>query len=184
MAQDNIIKIAVIGAESTGKTWLCEALAKHFNTNWVPEYAREYFNNSSIYDYSVDDLVQIAINQIELEKECIKNARNIMFCDTTLLTLYIWAELEFKRVPTFILENLNQVNYHYYLITDNSVHWQQDSQRQNKFSRDLILKMNINLVEQMKKPYTILKGFDEDRMNQALKCLHENFGKQLNFSLG
>ena len=61
MESRSIKKIAIIGAESTGKTQLCQDLALHFNTHWVPEYAREYFNNSDIYNYSLNDLEQIAL---------------------------------------------------------------------------------------------------------------------------
>ena len=35
-------RIRVVGAESTGKTTLARALAEHYDTAWVPEYAREY----------------------------------------------------------------------------------------------------------------------------------------------
>jgi nicotinamide riboside kinase len=38
----SIKKIVVIGPESTGKSTLCEKLASHYNTLWVPEFAREY----------------------------------------------------------------------------------------------------------------------------------------------
>ncbi len=37
-------KIVVIGPESTGKSTLCEQLAAHYKTKWVPEYAREYID--------------------------------------------------------------------------------------------------------------------------------------------
>src|SRR5215213_3373828 len=101
MAQRSIRRIGVIGAESTGKTALCEALAKHYKTVWVPEYAREYFNDSDIYNYSLDDLVKIAERQIKSEEECELIANRFLFCDTTLITLKIWAELEFEQVPAF-----------------------------------------------------------------------------------
>ena len=32
-------KVVLYGPESTGKTTLSIELAKHFKTNWVPEYA-------------------------------------------------------------------------------------------------------------------------------------------------
>ena len=38
----SVKKIVVIGPESTGKSTLCEQLAKHYKTLWCPEYAREY----------------------------------------------------------------------------------------------------------------------------------------------
>jgi len=38
----NIIRIVLFGPESTGKTTLSQQLAKHYNTVWAPEFAREY----------------------------------------------------------------------------------------------------------------------------------------------
>ncbi|HRA73792.1 MAG TPA: ATP-binding protein, partial [Flavobacterium sp.] len=37
-----ILKIALFGPESTGKTTLATQLAEHFKTAWVPEFARDY----------------------------------------------------------------------------------------------------------------------------------------------
>ena len=47
-------KIVVIGPESTGKSTLSEQLAKHYNTLWCPEYAREYLLAHG-KKYSYDD---------------------------------------------------------------------------------------------------------------------------------
>ena len=38
----NIIKIALFGPESTGKTTLAKQLADYYETEWVPEFARDY----------------------------------------------------------------------------------------------------------------------------------------------
>ena len=62
--QSDIIKIALFGPESTGKTTLAEQLAKTFNTNWIPEFARNYLQKK--YDAkketcNYDNLVAIAI---------------------------------------------------------------------------------------------------------------------------
>ena len=38
----NLVKVVLFGPESTGKTTMSELLAKHYNTVWVAEYAREY----------------------------------------------------------------------------------------------------------------------------------------------
>ena len=37
-----ICRIAFIGPECTGKTTLCENLAKYYQTQWVPEFMRTY----------------------------------------------------------------------------------------------------------------------------------------------
>jgi len=64
---ETIKKIVVIGPESTGKSTLCEKLAAHYNTLWVPEYARDYLEKHGT-DYSYEDLLPIAKGQIELEE--------------------------------------------------------------------------------------------------------------------
>jgi len=61
-------KIVVIGPESTGKSTLCELLAKHYNTLWCPEYAREYLLTHGV-KYTYDDLLTIAKGQLRLEDE-------------------------------------------------------------------------------------------------------------------
>ena len=171
MAQNCIKKIAILGAESTGKTWLCEALAKHYSTNWVPEYAREYFNDSDIYNYTLNDLIIIAKKQLVIENELARDANIFLFCDTNLITLKIWADLEFHQTPNFIKAHLITSNYDYYLITDNSLPWESDAQRQNKFSRDLILKKNIVEVKKQNTPFSIITGIHHQRLNNAIEVL-------------
>lgn len=171
MEKRSIIKIAVVGAESTGKSWLCEELAKHYETTWVPEYAREYFNDSDIYNYTLADLVTIAKKQIELEHQFLPKANGFLFCDTTLVTLKIWAELEFQQTPDYIEENLKNNDYACYLITDNQVPWTEDPLRQNKHSRDLLFEMNISEVKSLKIPFSVISGTDQKRLTNAIEFL-------------
>jgi nicotinamide riboside kinase len=173
MAQNSILKIGIVGAESTGKTELCEALAKHYKTVWVPEFARAYFNHSDIYNYSLKDLETIAKKQVELEEKALKNANTFLFCDTTLITLKIWAELEFKIIPSVITEMLTQSHYDYYLICNNDVHWMKDEQRQNKFSRDTIFEMNLKEVVNSETPYFIVEGLGQERIDRAVNIINQ-----------
>jgi len=168
MEEGTIIKIAIVGAESTGKTWLCERLAAHFSAAWVPEYAREYFNDSDIYNYTLDDLVIIAKKQLQLEEELLKKARRYLFCDTTLITLKIWAELEFETTPDFIEKNLSRQRYDHYFITDNQIPWVGDNLRENKHSRELLFEMNEYEVKKTGIAYTIISGTDEQRLQNAI----------------
>ena len=171
MEEGSSIKIGIVGAESSGKTWLCEALAGHYATTWVPEYAREYFNNSDIYNYTLKDLVIIARKQIELEETLIKTAGRFLFCDTTLITLKIWAELEFSNTPEEILKGLRETPYDYYFITDNQIPWTEDHLRQNKHSRELLFEMNEAEVKKTGIPYSIISGTDSTRFKNAVRIL-------------
>ncbi len=171
MAQTGIIKIAVLGAESTGKSVLCEALAAHYQTVWVPEYAREYFNDSDIYNYTLGDLEKIAVKQLQLEKAAAKKAKRFLFCDTTLITLKIWAQLEFNIVPKIIEEGLKKADYDFYLLTNNDVNWQPDGQRQNKFSREMIFEMNLKEIKNTPTPYAIVSGIDNQRLKDVITII-------------
>lgn len=66
----NIIKVVLFGPESTGKTTLSKQLARHYNTVWAPEYAREYLQdkwNNERKTCEPKDLIPIAIGQMALE---------------------------------------------------------------------------------------------------------------------
>ncbi|MDX2173736.1 MAG: ATP-binding protein [Bacteroidota bacterium] len=163
-----IKKIAIIGAESTGKSDLCKRLATHYKTVFVPEYARTYFSNKDINNYTISDLEIIAQNQIESERKILKQANTFLFCDTTLLTIKIWADLEFNKAVTFVEDNLHKINYDYYLITNNDVPWEPDPLRQNKFSRDLIFKLNLDFIKKINANYFIVEGTNASRLKNAV----------------
>lgn len=169
MEKKRVKKIAVIGAESTGKSALCEQLAKHFNTVWVPEYAREYFNDSDIYNYTLKDLEIIAQRQLELEAEYLQRANTYLFCDTAMITLKIWADLEFGKPSEQLQTLIAQGRYDLYLITDNSIPWEQDAQRLNKFSRQMIFEMNIQAVKQEQAAFYTITGTNGQRFELAIE---------------
>lgn len=175
MEKKPIIKIAVVGAESTGKSWLCEALATHYQSTWVQEYARTYFNDSDIYNYSLNDLEHIAEEQLRQEKNALTQASRFLFCDTAMLTLEIWAELEFESMSPRLKSLVDQGDYDFYLLCDNAVAWEPDPQRLNKFSRALIFEMNQKAIENLPKPYAVVSGQGEERIQNAVKVLRKEF---------
>ena len=165
------IKIAVVGAESTGKTALCVALAKHFHAALVPEYARTYFQKADINHYQINDLEIIAKKQIELENEQLNLRNALLICDTNLITIKIWAELEFNACPNSILALKKQNKYDFYLITSNDLPWEKDPLRQNKFNRDLIFDLNLEEVKAENCPYAIVSGYNAGRIQNAIQSL-------------
>ena len=40
--ETNCLRIVLYGPESTGKTTIAKALALHYKTEWIPEFARDY----------------------------------------------------------------------------------------------------------------------------------------------
>ena len=54
-----VIRVAILGAESTGKSTLAAALAQRHHTLWVPEYLREFVETEQRVPFE-DDQVRIA----------------------------------------------------------------------------------------------------------------------------
>ena len=56
----HVFTVCVIGAESSGKTTLCTALSRHYKTEFVPEFAREYFSvRTDPSDWVDEDFVAV-----------------------------------------------------------------------------------------------------------------------------
>ena len=54
-----MIRIAITGPESSGKTTLCQSLSEHFNVDFIPEFARTYLEITD-GKYKQPDLDEIA----------------------------------------------------------------------------------------------------------------------------
>ena len=179
MAENGIIKIVVVGAESTGKTWLCETLARHYKTVWVPEFAREYCKDKDLAQLKLDDLTFMCKQQILQEDVLINAARRFLFCDTSPITLKFWAQLTFKDVPDLINDMVANRTYDHYLITNNDIEWEADLLRQNLHAREMILQHNISEVSNTNKPYTVITGRGDERLGNALEILEQLYPKFL-----
>jgi nicotinamide riboside kinase len=82
----SIIKIALFGPESTGKTTLATQLAAYYKTEWVPEFARDYLQQKWEENQHIcvaDDMMPIAYGQTALENEKLSSASKYLFSDTT-----------------------------------------------------------------------------------------------------
>ncbi|NNK73794.1 MAG: ATP-binding protein, partial [Flavobacteriaceae bacterium] len=79
--ESNCLKVVIFGPESTGKTTLSEQLARHYNTVWVPEYARQYLQdkwNNERKTCEPKDLLPIAVGQMELENKLAKKTDSVL----------------------------------------------------------------------------------------------------------
>ena len=78
------IRVVLFGPESTGKTTMSKALARHYNSVWVPEYAREYLQdkwNNERKTCESSDLLPIALGQMRLENKLSKKTNTVLICD-------------------------------------------------------------------------------------------------------
>jgi len=175
MENSKIIKIAVVGPESTGKTVLCEQLARHYHTIWVPEYARHYFKTKRIDGHTKDDLNIIYESQIALEREAIKNANKFLFCDTNLISGKVWSDVVFDKATDFISEHISHIDHDLHLLCDIDIPWVADEQRRNQHDRKEIMQMHIDELKKLGLKFEVIKGFDEARLKNAIAAISKYF---------
>ena len=87
MAED-VKRICLLGAESTGKTTLARSLAESYDTVWNPEYGRPYteLGRDPGAPWTSDEFTHIARIQCWYEDCLAGSARGLLFCDTDAFT--------------------------------------------------------------------------------------------------
>lgn len=165
-------RVAIIGPESTGKSWLTNELANYYNTNKVDEYAREYFRERK-YEYSLADLIDIAIGQVKNEENIATISKDIIFCDTEMLVLKIWASEVFGSVPDLIEKQTIEKQYDLYLLCYPDLVWEQDPLRTNPHNREHIYNLFVKELEKNNCNFRVIKEKGVHRLNNAVKFVDE-----------
>jgi len=182
-----IIKVVVIGPESTGKSSLCEQLANHYNTEWVKEYAREYLLTNGT-EYSYDNLLEIAEGQFALEnaaiqaaKDKIKNANEsnstssseLILIDTNMYVLKVWCEFVFDKCHPWILNQIVENSYDLYLLCNIDLPWVKDELREypDLEIREKLYHHYKDLLINQSTPWVNISGNYQQRLEVAIKAI-------------
>jgi NadR type nicotinamide-nucleotide adenylyltransferase len=180
----NLVKIVLFGPESTGKTTLSRHLARHYNTVWAPEFARDYLQkkwNNERKTCEAADLIPIAIGQMRLENKLAKKADKILICDTDLLETKVYSE---EYYGGFVDEELDKAakenTYDLYLLTYIDTPWEEDDLRDRPEQRLEMFNAFENALKTHKKPYILLKGDKEARLKKAIETIDEIISEKKN----
>jgi NadR type nicotinamide-nucleotide adenylyltransferase len=180
-----IIKVVVIGPESTGKSSLCEQLANHYNTEWVKEYAREYLLTNGT-EYSYDDLLEIAKGQLALENVAIELVENktsnisasnstsqIILLDTNMYVLKVWCEFVFEKCHPWILNQIVENSYDLYLLCDVDLPWVKDELREypDLEIREKLYHNYKDLLVNQSTPWVNISGNYQQRLENAINAI-------------
>src|ERR1700722_6048940 len=167
-------KIVVTGPESTGKSTLCEQLAKKYNTIWVPEYAREYLLKLG-RPYTYDDLLIIAKGQLEQEDRITASSKSPMvFIDTDMYVMKVWCEYVFGKCHSFILDEIVKRKYDIYLLCNTDLPWVADELREypDLESRERLYHMYKDLMVNQSTPWFDISGDYEERLEKAMSFIN------------
>ncbi|MBL0180944.1 MAG: AAA family ATPase [Chitinophagaceae bacterium] len=176
-------KIVVIGPESTGKSFLCEQLAAHYNTTWVKEYAREYLLKNGT-EYSFETLLKIAKGQVADEEAETRrlNAANLklktsnskpLFVDTDMYVMKVWCEFVFQKCHHWILNRIAERKYDLYLLCNTDLPWVKDELREypDLESRKTLYHHYKDIMVNQSVPWVDISGGYEERFQKAIMAV-------------
>jgi NadR type nicotinamide-nucleotide adenylyltransferase len=174
-----IKKIVVIGPESTGKSTLSAALAEHYGTAWCPEFARDYLTRNG-NNYGYDDLLTIARGQQALEDDRLAQAvPPFYFIDTNQYVMKVWCEVVFGDCHPWIIGQIAERRYDFYLLCDTDLPWVADGLREypDPQQRRSLFKMYEDIVIDSGTPWALISGDSDARLAGAVSALETAFGQ-------
>jgi nicotinamide riboside kinase len=172
--QSEIIRIALFGPESTGKTTLAIQLAEHFKTAWAPEFARDYLQEkwdkaAEICD--VNDMLPIAYGQVKLENDSLSIANKYLFCDTNLMVTKVFSEVYYDFCDPLLDKAARKHKYDLIFLTDIDVPWEKDDLRDKAEGRESVFAVFKQTLIDNNKPFITLSGDKGLRLRKAISII-------------
>lgn len=168
-----MIRVALMGPESTGKTTLARRLAAHYGTIAVPEYGRLY---CEIFGNECDaaDLLAIVRGQQLLEEAAARKARRLTVLDTDAVMTAVWSDVllghrlaALNDVPTADL----------YLLTNVDVPFERDAIRYfpEQGQRARMFELCQAELERRALPFVVVGGDREARFATSVAAIEARF---------
>lgn len=173
-------RVVLLGAESTGKSTLTEALGRHLHTAWVPEYGRTLWE-AKAGQLSFDDLLRIAHRQRVLEDEALPRARHWLVCDTNALTTLWYCYAYFGRADPALhaLAAECRQRYAHTFVCAPDFAFAQDGTRAPAAQQLLQQHTQLMLLDVLGIPYQVLTGSVPERIRQVEAALGEPLPQRL-----
>ncbi len=164
-------RVVLIGAESTGKTTLAEALAAHYQTVWAPEYLRAFVDQKGALPEPSDSRL-IAQGHLAQEQALAPQARRVLFLDTDLISTCVYHRYYFGTSPTW-LEHLSAEHHaDLYLLTDTDLPWTPDpGQRDGPAVRAALHTLFRDELLARGVAHVLVSGSLDERMETAIRAV-------------
>lgn len=182
-----MLKIAIVGPESSGKTVLAEALTAHYHGGYVSEPSRAYLEKLG-RPYREQDLLEIA-RSLERShadvpsasgKEAaiatrgahpVRRSPGPMFYDTDTLNIKIWSQEKYGRVHPEIERMVYGTHYTWRLLCRPDIPWVYDPLRENPHDRDRLFEVWERELQAGGFSYTTIEGTHAQRMLRATRTV-------------
>ena len=167
-------KICIFGAESTGKSILTQNLAEYYNTEYVPEVARDMIDEAGgEVTFGLIEKIGPAHAGEILKK--IKTANRFLFVDTDIEITRLFSDYYFEKIPQFPpwVESAN--SFDLYIFPDTDVPYVEDSQRDAEHMREIFRERLLTVLKNKKADYVIINGEWGERFKKAVLAIEERW---------
>lgn len=171
-------KVVIVGTESAGKSTLVQNLACLYNTTYVEEFGRTFYDGIGSYDTLPDDFPEIAFQHHLLIQNQLQKAEKLLFIDTeALVTQYFSIAYEGIRQP--ILDEIAKLQqFDLWLFLEPDVKWIDDGTRvfgeeeirirNNAWLKSILAEKGIQ--------YVSISGNYQERLKQAMGQVNKLMG--------
>jgi len=168
---DFIIKVVILGTESTGKTTLTNQLAKHFNCSVVKEAGRDLIDNSNTFEFN--DLHFVATEHAKQIDIAVLGNSPLIIIDTDIHTTKSYANFIFNKILKVKSNIYNSNKANLYLYLNNEVEYVQDGTRLSENDRNLLDISHRKILKQYNIDLIEIKGNWEHRFEQAVMTIKQ-----------
>ncbi len=172
--RDMITKVVFVGAMSTGKTTLTEALARQFGTTYAPEYGRAYWTEHQVNRrIGLPEFDIIARRHQALEDAALREANRFLFVDTNAITTYMFCMDYHGQVSPDLaqLAQDNATRYDVFFLCEDDIAYEDTWDRSGVQKRSVFQQQIVADLQQRRIPYIPLRGDLTTRMATVASVL-------------
>ncbi|MDX2359636.1 MAG: ATP-binding protein [Crocinitomicaceae bacterium] len=163
-----MIRIAVTGPESCGKSTLSKALAEHFNADLIEEFGRTYLEQTD-GKYSQHDLDTITAGHLK-NIQLSQNSTQII--DTDFVVMQIWSESKYGNVSESIMQQVNANHFDLHILCTPDIPWEQDVLRESQYDREALFESYKSALTRSGKNFIIVKGSHTERLEKSVNSIN------------
>jgi HTH-type transcriptional repressor of NAD biosynthesis genes len=174
-----VIKVVILGTESTGKTTLTKRLAKYFNCSSVTEAGRDLIDNSNSFEF--DDLNLVAIEHCKRIEMAVLGQSPLIIVDTDIHITKSYSNFIFDKALEVESKIYDSNKADLYLYLNNDVEFVQDGTRLSENDRNLLDTSHRQVLQEHNIDIVEITGDWKQRFDKSvtiIKRLLETNGKQ------
>jgi len=172
--RDLVLNVVFLGAPGSGKSTIAEECSKVFQTVFMPEYGREYWENNNVgRRLTLEQLEEIAIGHIDREEIQIQLANRYLFVDTDASTTSIFAEYYHGDSSEFLIQKSKEASSRYDLVflCMPDFAYVETEDRSGDVARQEFHDRIVDYLKYSKRPYVELYGSVDERIQKVKDVL-------------